>query len=59
MINVLPVNDLKEHVEATHCWCNPRVEIENDEMIVIHNSLDKREIVEQAYEHIRHTKPKN
>jgi len=52
MINVLPVNDLKEHVENTTCWCNPKVEIVNGEMLVIHNSKDGREYLEQAIEEL-------
>lgn len=43
MINILPVNDLKEHIESSICECKPRVEFENGEMIIIHNSYDGRE----------------
>ena len=46
MINILPVNDLKEHIESSICECNPRVEFENGEMIIIHNSYDGREWME-------------
>src|SRR5690606_36083857 len=47
MINILPVNDLKEHIESSICECNPRVEFdENGEMIIIHNSYDGREWIE-------------
>ena len=46
MINILPENDLKEHVESSICDCNPSVEFENGEMIIIHNSYDGRELLE-------------
>lgn len=47
MINIVPVNDLKEHTEDNYCECNPNVIFENEEMIVIHNSYDGREHVER------------
>lgn len=52
MYNILPINDLKEHVDDSTCKCNPKVIFENGEMIVIHNSFDGREIREQLIEEI-------
>ncbi len=49
MIHVLPINDEREHEESTTCWCNPRIETEG-ELLVIHNSADCRELIEQAEE---------
>lgn len=43
--NIMPNNDLKEHVED-FCWCEPRVEMENGWVIFVHNSLDGREFYE-------------
>jgi hypothetical protein len=43
MINILPINDLKEHIEESTCECHPSLIIENGEMIFIHNSYDGRE----------------
>ena len=48
MINILPVNDSKEYIEDNSCWCNPQVVFENDKMIVVHNSNDLREIIEDV-----------
>lgn len=48
MINILPINDLKEHTENSTCECEPKVIIEDGEIIVIHNSYDRREVIEQA-----------
>lgn len=41
-IHVVPIDDLKEH-EDKDCWCEPRLIIEDDFYIFIHNSLDRRE----------------
>ena len=57
MVNILPINDLKEHEENTTCDCNPKVEIlENGEILVIHNSYDRREVTEEALELINKLK---
>lgn len=51
MIHVYPLNDEREHVtEGTTCWCDPQLDLEQPEIIVIHNSLDGRELIEQAEE---------
>ena len=53
MIHILPVNDLKEHEELTTCECNPRIEILDDgEIMVIHNSYDGREYIEELVSNI-------
>lgn len=41
MIHIIPLNDIKEHEEATTCDCCPSVEFENGEMIVIHNEFEE------------------
>jgi hypothetical protein len=46
-IHIIPVNDIKEHEELSTCECCPRLEIENGEMIFIHNSYDGRESKEK------------
>lgn len=43
MINIIPNNDLKDHIESSICECNPVVQFENGEIIIIHNSYDGRE----------------
>lgn len=48
IVHVLPVNDLKSHEEETTCECEPRIEIVEGGMLVVHNSFDGREIIEQA-----------
>ena len=53
MIHILPVNDLKEHEELTTCECNPRIEIlDNGEIMVVHNSYDGREYIEELVSNI-------
>ena len=57
-VHVYPVHDLREHdTGGLTCWCCPVVEfvhaetgITYAEPIVIHNSADGREAVEQAEE---------
>ena len=48
--HILPNNDLEEHEETTTCKCEPRIEIINGEMLIIHNAFDQREIIEQVEE---------
>lgn len=47
--HVKPVNDLKKHHNSMMCWCNPKVELqENRGLIVVHNSYDMREYRESG-----------
>jgi hypothetical protein len=48
-IHVMPMNDLRAHIEARTCWCEPRCEREGEDeaVVVIHASADGRELVEQ------------
>jgi hypothetical protein len=48
MIHVYPLNDLGEHdTESTMCECEPRIDWDQPEAIVIHNSFDGRELEEE------------
>lgn len=48
MIHVVPNNDQHEHTEEGYkCLCNPKLRIENEHLIIIHNSYDGRELYEQ------------
>lgn len=51
-IHIIPVNDLKEHEELSTCACDPKMVIENGEMIFVHNSYDGRELFEEINEHL-------
>jgi hypothetical protein len=42
-IQVIPVDDLREH-SLTECWCEPH----EDEGIIVHHSLDGRELYEDG-----------
>lgn len=45
--HLLPIDDLEEHQENSTCKCLPKSEVlENGDLMIIHNSFDKREIVE-------------
>lgn len=47
-VHVLPVNDLREHIESEECWCRPRIEDEPNGQVIVHNSMDGRELVERG-----------
>lgn len=49
-IHILPMNDLIPHTESVDCLCHPKVELEGDTQIVVHNSFDKREELERKQE---------
>lgn len=46
-VHVVPVDDLRQHVAGTRCWCapqeDPEVEGPDNAPLWIHNSLDRRE----------------
>ena len=44
-IHVIPLNDLREHESNRECWCHPRPDDEEHDVIV-HQSLDGRETYE-------------
>lgn len=46
--HVVPLNDLKEHVDAETCWCRPDVEYVGVGTIVTHHAMDERESYEQG-----------
>lgn len=45
-VNVIPLDDLIEHEESLQCCCNPEVRIVEDGLLIIHASLDRREVFE-------------
>lgn len=48
-LHILPINDDKPHKETGFdCDCEPKIDWENE--LIIHNSYDGREYVEQAKE---------
>jgi tRNA1(Val) A37 N6-methylase TrmN6 len=49
MLNIVPINDLEEHEESSTCKCNPKLIEENGELILVHNSFDKREFIERLF----------
>lgn len=42
-IHIIPINDLKPHIEESTCECCPRLEMVQNEMMFIHSAFDKRE----------------
>ena len=47
-LHVIPQNDLIEHTESMMCACEPPTIIGGGKTIVIHNSFDGREIIEEV-----------
>lgn len=47
-VDVYPENDLKPHSMGVGCDCEPAVEVIGASLLIVHNSYDHREIVEQA-----------
>lgn len=46
--HILPINDLEEHIEKSICKCEPKSEVlDNGDILITHNSFDKREIIEK------------
>ena len=53
ILNIIPLNDIKEHVDSTTCKCNPRIDIlENGDILIAHKSFDGREYIEELVENI-------
>lgn len=42
--HVMPINDLREHVESNDCWCSPT----EDDGVMVHHSMDRREEYERG-----------
>lgn len=46
IFHVIPVNDIWSHLESDDCECEPR--IEEDGHVIVHNSYDGRELIEEV-----------
>jgi hypothetical protein len=48
-VHVMPVNDIKEHIENDYCECHPKIRYFGGDggKVVVHNSWDGREIAER------------
>lgn len=50
-IHVYPLNDKKTHkLKGVDCECNPKIEVNGANLLIIHNSYDNREVMEQIHE---------
>ena len=49
VIHVVPLNDLKDHVASTECWCKPTEDVEWPD-VWVHHSMDRREEYEEGRE---------
>lgn len=58
-VHILPIDDLRAHEETRDCWCRPTLQrhvrhavdrgvaIRIETIVVVHNSADGRELVEE------------
>lgn len=47
-VHIVLMADLRPHDERTRrCWCQPRIEKIGRRAMVVHNSMDGRELVER------------
>ena len=46
-VNIIPMNDSREHQQSETCFCQPRKSFESDRVLIIHNAQDLREVYEQ------------
>ena len=44
-IHVMPVNDLRKHIDSPDCWCKPT---QDEPGLWAHHSLDRREEYEEG-----------
>ena len=45
-LHIVPINDLRPHKTSMDCWCKPKRD-EEESNVIIHNSMDKREEYER------------
>jgi hypothetical protein len=43
-LHIIPVHDLRDHIESADCWCRPEL----DEDLFVHHSMDGREQYEEG-----------
>lgn len=47
-MQVMPINDTREHVDTKDCWCEPRLDLVNEVPTYVHNSADGREAFQRG-----------
>jgi len=50
-VEVIPLNDTREHLLGDECWCGPRLEkvpYGRPDLMIVHHSNDKRELIEKG-----------
>lgn len=45
-VHVIPMNDLKEHVQRENCHCHPEVQKDLEIKVIIHRAFDCRTLLE-------------
>ena len=47
-MQVMPINDTREHVDTKDCWCEPRLDPVAEVPTYVHNSADGREAFQRG-----------
>lgn len=48
--HVVPNFDLRRHAYLRSCWCRPHISDEGEFQIIVHNSMDGRELAEPDHD---------
>ncbi len=43
MYHILPINDLRQHLESIYCFCKPQ----KNGLLIVHNAFDGRDRIEE------------
>jgi hypothetical protein len=46
-LHVTPIRDMKRHRYSRRCWCAPKLEAVEGGVLVLHQAMDGRELVEE------------
>jgi hypothetical protein len=49
-LHLVPIADRQKHETSPWCWCQPDT---NGEKLFVHNSMDRREVVDEDYAEAR------
>lgn len=49
--HVVPLEDYRPHSYTRHCWCRPDEDAVPGSAVWVHNSLDRRELIETGVLH--------
>lgn len=48
LLHIIPLGDLREHSLTAACWCEPDLDEEGLDNVLVHHALDGREAFERG-----------